>query len=103
MANKTKKYVKGSAKEVVFDDGSSLINADLNLADLNSLNVSASGYVKITIARRREVDSYGNTHSVYENTFKSDGAKKGAGAPLGEPVSKPFPPTTRPFEDSPFS
>ena len=101
MANKTKKYIRGSAKEVVFPDDSSLINVDLNLADLNSCTVSSSGYIKLTIARRREPDSYHNTHSVYENQFKSDGKKGGA---VAEPAkSEPFPKPTRTFEDSPFS
>lgn len=102
MAKKEKRYVRGSAKEVVFADGSSLINCDLNLADLNSLNVSASGYVKITIARRRETDQYQNTHSVYENQFKADSSKRGEDAPVKGPT--PLPSPKRPsFDDSPFS
>lgn len=92
-----KKYVRGSAKEVTFDGSSSIINLDLNVEDLQSLPVSASGYIKITVAKRRETDQYGNTHSVYENTFKADKskAKKSEDGAL-----KPMPKAARPVEES---
>lgn len=93
----SKKYIRGSAKEVTFDGSSSIINLDLNVEDLQTLPVSPSGYIKITVAKRRETDQYGNTHSVYENTFKADKskAKSKEGAEL-----KPMPKTARPAEDS---
>lgn len=77
-----KNYIRGSARQVTFSDGGSVVNIDLNLEDINSLPVSDSGYVRITLAQRQSADQYGNTHYVYENTFVPDKTKgKGASAP----------------------
>lgn len=37
------------------------------------------GYLKLTIAPRREVDKGGNTHSVYLDTWKPDPARQRSG------------------------
>ncbi len=80
MADSTKqpkRYVKGSAKEVIFNNGGSLINIDLSLEDLKKLTANKTGYIKITVAKLKTPDKFGNTHQIYENTFKSEaGAKK---------------------------
>lgn len=68
MSNYTKNYIKGSAKEIKFDNGGTVINISLNVEQINALK-SDNGYVKLTIAHRRGEDQYGNTHSVYENTY----------------------------------
>lgn len=99
-----KKYIKGSAKQVVFNEGSGnesrIINVDMLLEDLLSLSVTEGGYVKITIAERREKDQYGNTHSVYENSFKAEKGKSSTKADL-----KPMPaaaPQEQSGDDFPF-
>lgn len=75
---KTKKnYIKSGAREFKFTDGNSVINLDLNLAALQALPISEKGYVRITISKRDKPDDFGNTHSVYENTFVPDPTKKG--------------------------
>lgn len=63
MAN----YIKGSAREIHFDNGGSVINLSLNKEELMKL---PGEYVKLTIAPRRQEDDYGNTHYVKENDYK---------------------------------
>jgi len=65
---KSKNYIKGSAKQVIFDNGGDLINVDLKLEDLQKI-ANERGYVRIVVAPLRSTDSYGNTHSIYENDF----------------------------------
>lgn len=65
------KHFVGSGKEKVFDNGGSLINFSIKKEDLDSCKLSPKGYYFLTIAPRREADQYGNTHSVYENTFEA--------------------------------
>jgi len=75
-----KKYVRGNSKEVTFDNGGSLINLSFNVNDFLSgdgqQNIADfaddKGWVKITVAPKREVDQYGNTHSLYLNEYRPD-------------------------------
>lgn len=69
-----KNYIKGSAREFVFQNGGSNINLSLSLEDLTKI-VNDKGYVNITVTPRQEADRFGNTHSVYENTYKPDESK----------------------------
>lgn len=88
---KTKNYISGSARQVDFESGDSVINLDLKLEDLNNLPVSEKGYIRLVVAKRKSVGNYGETHSVYENDFVPDKTKsaKGATAPKGPSVSAP--------------
>lgn len=75
--NTTKKnYLKGGAKEKKFDNGSSIINIDFLLSELQALPINERGYVKVTVSQLREPDKFGNTHSVYENDFKPSKSEK---------------------------
>jgi hypothetical protein len=75
-ANSKYNYIRGSAKEITFPSGGRLINVSLNLDDLLSLPVK-NGYLKITVAERRITDRYGNTHTIYEDTFKPKSQSSG--------------------------
>jgi len=89
MAKTSKNYIRGGAKEVTFNDGGKIINLDLNLEDLNSLPVSEKGYIRLVVAQRASTDQFGNTHYVYENTFKPDASKAKGGATQAPKVNKP--------------
>lgn len=69
-----KNYIKGSAREFTFSNGGSNINLSLSLDALTAI-ANDKGYVNITVAPRQEADRYGNTHSVFENTYKPDEKK----------------------------
>ena len=71
MSDSTKKknFISGSAKEKVFDNGGELINLSLKLEQLAKI-ADEKGYVRITIQRLKEVDRFGNSHSIFEDTFK---------------------------------
>jgi len=66
MAN-AKNYV-GSWREFTFDNGWSIVNISMKLEDLQKLPVT-KGYIRLTVAPKREEDQYGNTHMVYENDY----------------------------------
>jgi len=66
----TTRHFVGSGKEKVFDNGGSVINFSIKKADLDACKLSEKGYYFLTISARKEADQYGNTHSVYENTFE---------------------------------
>lgn len=77
MAAATKQYIKGSIKELKFDNGSKLV-ASLLLEDLAKA-ANEKGYVSIAISERKEADQYGNTHYAYVNDYKPK--EKGGAAP----------------------
>lgn len=89
--NKTKTYVNGvSVKEKTFDNGSLLrmgISVDKVIEFLKA-NKNSGGYVNLIISPRKEVGQYGDTHSVYLDTWEpnkkpasAEPAKKASSAP----------------------
>lgn len=68
MAETTKNYLRWSAKAVTTQYGT-LINLSISKEELNKLPVSEKGFIRITIAERKEIGQYGDTHSIFENTF----------------------------------
>lgn len=81
---KKKNYVKGSAKEVIFANGGSLVHIDILIEDLKRLPVNERGYVKLTLSKLPEADRFGNTHTLYENDFKpNEAGAKGQAAKAG--------------------
>lgn len=64
----SKNYVKGSAKLVKTQFGD-IINVSINLKDLERLPQS-KGYVKLTIAPRKEIGQYWDSHYIYENDYQ---------------------------------
>ncbi|KKN23839.1 hypothetical protein LCGC14_0900950 [marine sediment metagenome] len=83
----SKQYTRGSAKEHVFDNGSSLVNFSLNIENLKE-KANEDGWIQLVMTARQEVDQYGNTHLVYFNDFKPK--------PQGDAQEK------EPEEDLPF-
>lgn len=69
-------YIKGSARMFKFQNGGEVLNLSLKLEDMAAI-ANERGYVNMTVAVRRETDDYGNTHLVYENTFKPEQGKQG--------------------------
>lgn len=99
MANQ-KNFIKGSAREVEFSNGGSVLNISLNMQQLQELE-QTKGYVNLTISARREADQYGNTHMIYENTFKpKEGAQ--AATPKAKPAAKKAAPDGDTEDDLPF-
>ena len=74
---KKKNYVKGSAKEVKFSNGGSIIHVDILVEDLKRLPINDRGYVKLSLSKLPDPDKFGNTHTLYENDWKptDEGAK----------------------------
>jgi hypothetical protein len=71
-----KNYVRSGSKIVKVPSGDEKINLDLCLADLNALPVSKTGYIKLSLSKKKDgVDEWGNVFSVYENEFVPDPAK----------------------------
>jgi len=68
-AKKPKNYIKGSAKAKTFDNGGTNIKVDLLFSDLEKLPRNAAGYIRIIISEMKNVDAYGNTHSIYEDDW----------------------------------
>jgi len=71
----TKTYInKCGIREKIFDNGDSILNCSFGVEELTSY--AENGWVKITIAKRRETDEYGKSHYAYLDTFrpKKDGA-----------------------------
>lgn len=79
---KNKQYLKGSAREIVFNDGGSLINVWIDLDDLSEKNLvkttkSGRKGVAFTISKRREEGEYGDTHYMYVQE-REEGGSSGA-------------------------
>lgn len=83
------KIYLGSGKEKVFNDGGSVISVHLTLNDIAD-HFKNYGYtatngdkrIKLNIGSRREIGTYGETHTVVLDTWKPDSA--GNNDPFGE-------------------
>tara|TARA_R100001086_G_C11814233_1_gene252397 strand:+ start:1052 stop:1291 length:240 start_codon:yes stop_codon:yes gene_type:complete len=69
-----KNYINGIIlKEVVFDEGSSLINVGIKVNEfmeqLKEIE-NQNGWANIVIAKNKEKTDKGMTHHVYQSTFK---------------------------------
>jgi len=72
MSEKT--YVKGNAKEHVFQDGGSVLNISIDASDIDKSKLVKGKYLNISISRRKEVGQYGDTHSMIYNEYKPKNA-----------------------------
>lgn len=67
---------KCSAKEKTFDDGGSLIKIGVQvdaLVEFAQAHANERGYVNLVVQKRREPSAYGDTHTVYLDTYKREG------------------------------
>ena len=69
MAKKDRKFIAGSGRIYIFDDGGSVINCFLKLDDLKACPVTPKGYIRIVLAEKPEPDQFGNTHYAYQDDF----------------------------------
>ena len=93
-----KDYVKGSAREITFSNGGSILNLSILKSDLDRIETDAKGYMRLCVAARRQEDDYGNTHYIYVDPYKPDAKGKGA----AKPKSKPFKDEQDEEDDLPF-
>lgn len=103
-----KQYVpKSKAKSHRFSDGNEIIRLGFHAAsliDFIKANTNGAGYINLVVSPRRETDQYGNTHSVYLDTWKPK-QQGGQPAPAKREPSKPAsdePPPTTEDDDVPF-
>jgi hypothetical protein len=69
-----KKNYVGNGKAITNNYGT-LFNITLKKEAIEKLLTSQDGnYIKITMSALKEVGKYGETHTVYENTYKSPNA-----------------------------
>ena len=60
-----KRFVKGSAKKKVFDNGWEVIKLNLSVSDLLRLPMTSKWYVSLNVASKKDwADQYGNTHNI---------------------------------------
>jgi len=106
MAEVTKrKYIKGSSRTKIFENGGSNTYLSLLKADLDKLVVNEDGYVKLVISEKKEVDKFGNSHDVYENEWKPDPnfrGKKGVTPPGGDATKRATPVDLKTSQEWPF-
>ena len=80
--NNDKVYIQGvSAKEIKLKNGPILklgINKQKFLDHLESIEANEKGYINIGISARREEGKYGETHTVWLDTWKPDGEQRPA-------------------------
>jgi hypothetical protein len=70
---KKKIYLKCQAKEFAFPNGGVVINVGVRAEELIAFahqHGNSNGYVNLTISKRREPSQYGQTHSVYLDTYE---------------------------------
>jgi hypothetical protein len=72
-----KNYIKGSIREIQFNDDSSKLVLSILVSDLAKI-ANDRGYASVVINKRKETDQYGNTHYMYENDYNPEAAKKDA-------------------------
>jgi hypothetical protein len=71
-----KRFVKGSAKKKVFDNGWEVIRVELSLTDLMRLPMTWKCYVSLNIASKKDwPDQYWNTHNISLNDYDPQGYK----------------------------
>ena len=84
-----KKYLRCSAKEKVNEWGQKLligVKAD-DLIQFARDNANDRGYVNLVVAPRKETGQYGDTHSVYLDTFIKSSGREGTVTTTRQAVS----------------
>ena len=57
---RTKKYIKGSARQGMYNS----INCSISISELQDL-ANDKGYVDFVVTPKKDIDQFGNTHAVY--------------------------------------
>jgi hypothetical protein len=75
-----KAYAPISAREITFQSsGKTILKMGINVAKLKAWldeHVNEKGYVNLGISSRKEVSQYGETHTVWLDTWKPDGRSR---------------------------
>ena len=72
-----KNYVKGNAKEFVFQDGGSVLNISIDCQNIDKTKLVKDRYLNISIGKRKEVGQYGDTHTMIYNEYKPKAESQG--------------------------
>ena len=86
-------YAPVSAKKVTFQSGKSILKIGINVEKFKAFldtHRNAKGYVNLGISERKETSQYGETHTVWLDTWQPDAAKA-APRPAATPTT-PKPP-----------
>ena len=68
-----KTYLNCQAKEKTFEDGGSIINLSVKAQEVIAFaqaHANQGGYLNLVVATRRTPGKYGETHSVYLDTYQ---------------------------------
>lgn len=89
-----KKYLKGNGKEVVFEDGSSIVNVWIDLDDAKEQGLitktkSGKNGISFTVAKRSKPSEYGDTHYLYNKAYDPNGKTKYSTPATKQPAVKP--------------
>jgi hypothetical protein len=85
MADKV--FLKCSAKERSFSNGGTKLNISVKVEELVRFareHANSKGYINLTVSRRREPGTYGDTHSVLLDTWEPR-PREASHAPGDEP------------------
>jgi len=75
MSEQNKIYAPVSAKSVTFQSGKSILKLGINVEKFKAFldeHKNEKGYVNLGISDRKEVSQYGETHTVWLDTWKPD-------------------------------
>jgi hypothetical protein len=104
MSEQTKVYAPISAKQVTFQSGKSILKIGINVEKFSAFlkqHANAKGYVNLGISQRKEVSQYGETHTVWLDTWEPDASRAPAEArTTAQPQASP--PTPKENDDVPF-
>lgn len=78
MNQELKIYAPASAKKVTFQSGKSILKIGINVEkfkDFLDTHRNAKGYINLGISERKETSRYGETHTVWLDTWKPDATK----------------------------
>ena len=89
MADEQKTYINGiSAKQVTFTSGKSILKLNIHVAKLIEQlqqHANEKGYVNLGVSERREKGKYGETHTVWLDTWKPTPKADAQPAPKSDP------------------
>ena len=73
-----KTYAPVSAKQITFQSGKSILKLGINAEKFKAFldtHKNAKGYVNLGISERKEVSRYGETHTIWLDTWQPDDSK----------------------------
>lgn len=102
MSEPAKIYAPVSAKEVTFQSGKSILKLGINVAKFKAWldeHQNEKGYANVGVSARKEVSQYGETHTVWLDTWRPTTNQQARTSGGEKPLTKSEYPTT-PHDDS---